>query len=152
MDWAFNNLVESLLILGIVLLVIEIAVLGFSTFVIFFVGLAAILTSGLLYLGVIPDSLLSALLSTAVITAIGAAILWKPLKNSQNQVDKSKAKGDLVGHRFTLVENVAPQLNPIYRYSGVDWKLISTQPLQAGTQVEVTEAEVGVFHVKSVDT
>ena len=149
MDWAFNNLAETLLIIGIALLVIEIVVLGFSTFVLFFVGAAAVLTSGLLYLGIIPDSLLGALLSTAIITAISASLLWKPLKKMQSKVDLTKAKGDLVGHSFILVEDVAPEMTPVYRYSGIDWKLKASEHLVAGTKVEVTEADVGVFYIKA---
>ena len=150
MDWAFNNLAESLLILGILLLVIEIAVLGFSTFVLFFVGCAAVISAGLLYVGIIPDTLLAALLSTAILTALSALLLWKPLKNMQTKVDTTKAKGDLVGHSFILVEDVAPELTPEYRYSGIDWKLKASEHLVAGTQVEVIEAEVGVFHIRAI--
>jgi membrane protein implicated in regulation of membrane protease activity len=150
MDWAFNNLAESLLILGILLLAIEIAVLGFSTFVLFFVGCAAVVTSGLLYVGLVPDTLLAAMLSTGVLTALSAVLLWKPLKNMQAKVDTTKAKGDLVGHSFVLVEDVAPELTPVYRYSGIDWKLIASEHLVSGTKVEVIEADVGVFHIKAV--
>lgn len=150
MDWAFNNVAESLLIIGILLLAIEIAVLGFSTFVLFFVGCAAVVTAVLVYLGAIPDTWLAATLSTGVITAISAIFLWKPLKKMQTKVDPKKAEGDLVGHSFTLVEDVAPGLTPTYRYSGIDWQLKAKKHIAAGTQVEVVEAEVGVFHVRAV--
>jgi membrane protein implicated in regulation of membrane protease activity len=149
MDWAINNLAESLLILGILLLVIEAAVLGFSTFVLFFVGCAAVVTAGLLYVGIIPDTWLSAMFSTGMLTALSAALLWKPLKNMQTQVDTKKVKGDLVGHSFILVEDVAPELNPQYHYSGIDWKLRANEHLLAGTKVEVIQVDVGVFHVKA---
>lgn len=149
MDWAFNNLAESLLILGILLLVIEVAVLGFSTFVLFFVGCAALVSAALLYIGIVPDTLLAAMLSTGIFTALLAVLLWKPLKNMQTQVDTTKAKGDLVGHSFTLVEDVAPELTPIYRYSGIDWRLIATEHLVSGTKVQVVEADVGIFHIKA---
>jgi membrane protein implicated in regulation of membrane protease activity len=149
MDWAINNSAESLLILGILLLVIEVAVLGFSTFVLFFVGCAAVVTAGLLYVGIIPDTWLSAMFSTGVLTALSAVLLWKPLKNMQTKVDTTKAKGDLVGHSFILVEDVAPELTPLYHYSGIDWKLNASEHLVAGTQVEVIQADVGVFHIKA---
>jgi membrane protein implicated in regulation of membrane protease activity len=149
MDWAINNLAESLLILGILLLVIELAVLGFSTFVLFFVGCAAVVTSGLLYVGIIPDTWLSAMFSTGLLTGLSAILLWKPLQNMQTQVDTTKVKGDLVGHSFILVEDVAPELTPKYHYSGIDWKLKANEHLLAGTKVEVTQADVGVFHIKA---
>jgi hypothetical protein len=149
MDWAINNLAESLLILGILLLVIEVAVLGFSTFVLFFVGCAALATAGLLYLGIIPDTWLSAMFSTGVLTGLSAVLLWKFLKNMQTQVETTKVKGDLVGHSFILVEDVAPELTPEYHYSGINWKLKANENLLAGTQVEVTQVDVGVFHIKA---
>ena len=149
MDWALNNLAESLLILGILLLVIEVAVLGFSTFVLFFVGCAAIVTAGILYVGIIPDTLLAALLTIGILTAVSAVLLWKPLKKMQTKVDTTTAKGDLVGHSFVLIEDVAPELTPVYRYSGIDWKLNASEYLVAGTKVEVIQADVGVFHIKA---
>jgi membrane protein implicated in regulation of membrane protease activity len=149
MDWAFNNLAESLLILGIFLLVIEVAVFGFSTFVLFFVGCGAVVTSALLYVGIIPDTLLAAMFTTGLLTGLSAVLLWKPLKNMQNNVDTTKAKSDLVGHRFVLVEDVALELIPEYHYSGINWKLKSRENLVAGTQVEVVQVDVGVFHIKA---
>jgi membrane protein implicated in regulation of membrane protease activity len=149
MDWAFDNLAESLLIFGILLLVIEVAVLGFSTFVLFFVGCAAVVTAVLLYVGIIPDTGLAAMFSMGLLTALSAVLLWKPLKNMQIQVDTTKAKGDLVGHSFILVEDVAPGLTPEYHYSGIGWKLKASEHLVAGTKVEVTQADVGVFHIKA---
>ncbi|MDP5031070.1 MAG: NfeD family protein [Paraglaciecola sp.] len=150
MDWAINNLSQILFILGLALLAIEIAVLGFSTFVLFFVGVAALLSGVLIFIGAIPETLLSASLSVAVITALAAILLWKPLKNMQNKVDTKKAKGDLVGHRFVVDAAVSPTENPTYRYSGIDWKLVSTELIPAGSKVEVTEADVGVFHIDKV--
>jgi membrane protein implicated in regulation of membrane protease activity len=149
MEWAANNLAQSLLIVGLALLAIEIAVLGFSTFVLFFVGLAAAITGILLYVGLFPETIMNAALSVAILTALAAIFLWKPLKNLQSKVDNTKAKGDLVGHSFVLSEAVSPTLNPKYHYSGIDWKLVSSETLAVGTKVEVTEAEVGVFHLKA---
>jgi hypothetical protein len=150
MDWAFSNLAESLLILGILLLVIEVVVLGFSTFVLFFVGCALVVCSALLFLGIIPDTVLATMLTTGVLTALSAVLLWKPLKKLQKEVDPTKAKSDLAGHRFILVEDVAPELTPVYRYSGIDWRLIASEHLASGTKVEVIQAEVGVLHIKAV--
>jgi membrane protein implicated in regulation of membrane protease activity len=149
MDWAIDNLAESLLILGILLLVIEVAVLGFSTFVLFFVGCAAVLTGILVFLGIIPETLLAALFATGVLTALSAILLWKPLKKIQTQVDFTKPKGDLVGHTFVLKESVSPELSPLYRYSGIEWKLESATKLEAGTSVEVVDVSVGKFTIQA---
>jgi len=150
MGWVLNNLAESLLILGIVLLAIEIVVLGFSSFVLFFVGCAAVATAGLLYVGIIPDTMLAAMFSTGLLTALSAFLLWKPLKGMQANVDTGKVKSDWVGHRIMLLEDVTPELTPKYHYSGIDWKLITTDNLVAGTRVEVIQVDVGKFHIKAI--
>lgn len=149
MDLLSNNLAETLVVLGLALLAIEILVLGFSTFVLFFVGVAAVFSGFLMYLGLVPESMLNAMLSVGIFTAIVAFFAWKPLRNMQNDVETKRANGDLVGHSFRLTEDVSESVNPTYRYSGIDWKLTSAEEIKSGTEVEVTQTDVGVFHVKA---
>ena len=149
MNWVSNNLPESLIMAGLALLVIEVVVLGFSTFVLFFVGLAAVLAGGLMAVGVVPDSMLNALSSVGVLTALLAMLLWRPLKSMQDTVESKKVTSDLVGHSFILNEAVSMTKNPAYRYSGIDWKLSSEQELSAGTLVEVARVAVGKFIVQA---
>jgi len=152
MSFIANNLAESFLIIGLILLVVEVAVLGFSTFVLFFVGLAAMVTGALLYVSVLPGSGLGALLSMGVFTLVFALLLWQPLKRMQGNVSPKKAQGDLVGHQFVLKDFVSPAVSPSYHYSGVNWTLMSDEAIEAGTRVEVIEAEVGAFHIKAVNS
>ena len=148
MNWISNNLSESLIMAGLALLVIEVVVLGFSTFVLFFVGLAAVVAGGLMTIGAIPDSMLSALFSVGVLTALSAMLLWRPLKSMQGNVESKKVTSDLVGHSFILNDAVSMTKNPVYRYSGIDWNLSSKQELSAGTLVEVIGVAVGKFIVQ----
>lgn len=150
MDIIANNLAQSLFIVGLILLVIEVTVLGFSTFVLFFVGLAAMATGALVYVGVLPNSLLSASFSTGVMTALAALVLWKPLKRIQSKVSTKKTKSEFTDHQFFLKEAVSPTRSPKYHYSGIEWSLVSEEPIEAGTKVEVTEAEVGKLHIKAI--
>ena len=152
MNWISNNLCEFLIMAGLALLVIEVVVLGFSTFVLFFVGLAALLAGGLMAIGAIPDSTLSAFYSVGVLTALLAMLLWRPLKSMQGKVEVKKVTSDLVGHSFILNETVSMTQNPAYRYSGIDWHLSSEQELPAGTLVEVTGVAVGKFIVQAKES
>ncbi|MFT5810141.1 MAG: hypothetical protein ACI9KM_000901, partial [Rubritalea sp.] len=140
---------QSLIIAGLALLVIEVVVLGFSTFVLFFVGLAAVITGGLLSTDILPDSMLSAFTSIGVLTALLAIFLWRPLKSMQNNVERKKVTSDLVGHSFILNEGVSMISKPVYRYSGIDWHLSSEKELSAGTLVEVTGVAVGKFIIQA---
>jgi hypothetical protein len=148
MDWFSTHLAESLVVTGLLLLAIEIAILGFATFVLFFLGIGAIFAGALMYLGVVPETTMSAVLTVGIITALDALVLWKPLKNIQQHVDTKRASSDLIGHSFTLSDDVSPTLNPQYHYSGIQWTLKSAKPISAGTSVRVYRADVGVFYVE----
>jgi len=152
MQWFAENMIEALLFIGVVLLIIEIAVLGFSTFFLFFAGLGAVFTSILMWVGLIPESFLSALICLALSTATFALILWKPFSKMQNKVDSKRPISDLVGHTFVLPESItassALEQQPIYQYSGIDWRLQAKHDLHKGTLVSVTQADVGALWVE----
>ena len=68
--------------LGIALLVIEIAFLGFATFVLFFVGLAMLATGGLMTMEILPQTINNAVTAVSLISISSAVLLWKPLKKN----------------------------------------------------------------------
>ena len=148
MDWIYENVTTVLVVTGLVLLIIEVAILGFATFVLFFVGLAALITAGIFYTGVIEATYINAFFCCAVLTAIIALVLYKPLKQMQQQVEKKTVKGDFNGLRFRLSEAIAPEAPGSHKYSGISWSVQCDEPIAAGTEVEVTNAEVGIFHVR----
>lgn len=150
MNWIAENMAEFLVVLGLALLVIEIMVLGFATFILLFVGIAAIVTGGLMYMAVIPDTMLAAFFTMAVGTGLVAVLLWKPLKSMQQDVDPTEATNDLVGHRFTLSEAVSEHDNPEYKFSGIMWKLKADSDIAAGTDVEVIHTDVGELKIRPV--
>ncbi|MEQ3651880.1 MAG: NfeD family protein [Glaciecola sp.] len=153
MEWFANNLIESILIIGVVLLIIEIVVLGFSTFFLFFTGLAAIVTALIIWLGLIPETFLSTLISVSAFTLVFALALWKKLSALQNKTDTKRAKSDLIGHSFVLPADIVVALplaeKPSYQYSGINWQLNALEDLNKGTMVEVIQADVGSLLVKA---
>lgn len=153
MEWAASNLIETILIIGILLLIVEIVVLGFSTFFLFFAGLAALATALIMWAGLIPETLHWTLISVSVLTVMFAALLWKRLSKLQNKVDHKRADSDLIGHTFVLSENVKAALpmkdKPQYQYSGINWYLVAHEDLAKGTLVEVVQADVGSLVIKA---
>lgn len=147
MAWISDNLSGILVFLGIGLLGIEMLVFAFSSFILFFVGLACVLTGLLMYIGVMPQTLVFALVSVAVLSIGLAVSLWKPFKRLQNNVGRKTADNDLIGHSFILSGGVSPQQSVVYKYSGIEWKVKSSETLTAGTEVEVIKTEVGEFTV-----
>ncbi|EWH10847.1 hypothetical protein DS2_06136 [Catenovulum agarivorans DS-2] len=141
---------QLLIAAGIILLAVEVAILGFATFVLFFVGMSMVLSGSLIWFGIIPDSLMAILLSNAVISALLAIGLWKPLKNLQGQSENKQVKSDFDGVRFFAEHAIDNKGLTTHKYSGIEWKLKSDSPIPAGCEVEVVKVEVGTFWVKAV--
>ena len=119
-----------------------------GTGVLFFIGLACIVTGLLMLAGILSGTLIAAFGSVAVLSLLFAFALWKPLKRAQNSGrNKGQVKGDFIGHRFFLDQDVSERSYGSYRLSGVDWKVRSETPLVAGTEVEVVRVEVGELTV-----
>lgn len=153
MEFFVENAVTVLLIAGFACLSIEVAVLGFSTLVLFFVGIATIAVAGTISLGVIEANNLTAIIAAIVVlTALLAVILWKPMKAMQTHVSTQKVTSDFVGLTFTLTEDIGPALQSKYRYSGIDWRIEANTPIPQGTKVEVVEVDVGVMRVVPVES
>jgi membrane protein implicated in regulation of membrane protease activity len=87
-------------------------------------------------------------LVVAVLTALLTVVLWKPFKRLQEQRDDSPVTSDLVGFTFVLAEAVEPDGCVMYKYSGIEWRLVSDTPIASGTKVRVVEVEVGQWHVE----
>ena len=154
MEQAFLHLPLSqwLFILGIGLLVIEIAFLGFATFVLFFVGLAMLVTGALMALGVLPEGINIAVIAVSLLSISAAIVLWKPLKNIQSPTEEENIEVGFVGHRFQLDADIAPDQPGSYAYSGIVWVVVSDRAIAKETSVKVVQADVGQLTVVSVDT
>jgi membrane protein implicated in regulation of membrane protease activity len=143
MAWLTDNLSILLIIIGIALLAVEVGVFGFSVFLLFFVGLACIVT-GIMMQFLIPATLTWGLVMVAVLSVTFAVVLWKPLHQMQNSSGNNTAvKNDLVGHSFVLERDIAAGGHGKLRMSGVDWKVRSDAPLKAGAHVQVVKVDVG---------
>jgi len=151
MEYFLAHLAQSFIVLGLILLAIEVLVLGFSTFVLFFIGIGAIATGALMALGIIPETFLNSLLVTAVISTVVALISWKPMKNMQNKVGSKHVSNDMIGYQFILTEDLMIGQRVTHRYSGINWQVKANERLTAGTEVKIIALEVGLLTVSRVD-
>jgi len=136
-----------LFIIGIALLVIEIAFFGFATFVLFFVGIAMLIIGALMAFGVLPVGIDIAIGAVSLLSISGAVLLWKPMKKIQSSKEAAKVEVGFVGHRFQVQTDIAPDLPGTYTYSGIAWTVVSDTSIQRFTQVQVIKADVGQFTV-----
>ena len=150
MGYILSHLSQTFIVLGLILLAIEVMVLGFSTFALFFIGIGTIVSGGLMMLGLFPETVLNALLATAVISTLVALFAWKPMKQMQNKVEVKQIDNDMIGHRFFLAEELRLGQTIIHRYSGIDWQVRAKEALAVGTEVKIINIEVGILTVDKV--
>jgi len=150
MDIFSQNMAESLLILGLGLLVLEVLVLGFSTFFLFFLGLGCIATGLVFFLELMEPNLTNTLICIVVVTGISSLLLWPSLKRMQDKVDTKAVTNDFIGHRFRLEEDLSITAVIHHQYSGISWKVSCDSSLEKGTEVEVIEVGVGKMKVQPI--
>lgn len=154
LDYINNNLPGFWVALGFALLAAEALVFGFTTIILLFAGLGALVTGGLMAAGVIPETWLAGVAGFGISTGICSAILWRPLKKMQDSsTPQKKQNNDLVGLEFVLNEDISTVMPGRHRYSGVDWSVeidrsSEVDRLSKGDRVVVVAADVGVFRVK----
>jgi len=139
---------------GFILLGVELLVLGFSTGFVLFLGLAALLTGGLLWFEILPATWMLSIACFAMSSVIISALLWKPFKRLEKKsvVAHKDNSSDFVGYEFRLQDAIT-QTNPgKTRYSGIEWRVeidqaATVSEIQAGTQVKVVSLDAGKFRV-----
>ena len=151
-DYIVSHQAEFWLVFGFSMLVIEV-VTGFTTGVFLFGGLGALTTGLLMSFGILPETWIAGVSCTGISSGIITALLWKPLKNLQDDRPKEKDNSsDLVGHEFVAESNITLDKPGSTNYSGITWKVVidkdaGIDTIEAGQRVSVSSVEVGVFKV-----
>lgn len=141
---------------GFLLLAIEALAFGFSSGILLFGSLGAIITGVLLWLGIVPDSFVAAIACFAISTAAVTAALWIPLKRMQSGTELGNDRSsDIIGHTFILSSDINRTTWSEQKYSGIKWNVkpaddLANDSISAGTQVKVTAVTVGAFFVQPI--
>jgi inner membrane protein len=115
----FDNHATLFLSAAFLMLVIELFVLGFAG-PLLFLSVGTALTALLIYLNVITG-ITTELFTASILASITALLLWKPLKNFQNNTIGKNTSSDMVGKSVVVVEALTKTSGSI-RYSGIDWQ------------------------------
>ncbi len=149
-----NNMAQTTIIIGLILLIIEVWLLGLSTIVLLALGVAAVITGVLALIGVVPETLTALIATSGIGAGVLTAVLWKPLKKSQKSPRREfNIHSDLIGLEFQLDADMDATHPATVKYSGVSWKLVLAAPhrdaiLPAGSMVKVVAVDVGRFTVE----
>lgn len=153
-DYIAGHQTEFWVVVGFLLLVFEV-VLGFVTAgALLFVGLGALMTGLLMWVGVLPETWIAGVACVGISTGLMTALLWKPLKKMQGDRPHVKDNSsDLVGYEFVVDSDITVLKPGETSYSGIAWKVeidkdAGVASIQAGQRVSVSSVEVGMFKVK----
>ncbi|MDD1783212.1 activity regulator of membrane protease YbbK [Enterovibrio sp. ZSDZ35] len=154
LDYFQSNLAEATIIVGMILLIVEIWLFGLSTIILLALGIAAIITGGLVWFGVLSETMTTVITGSGVGAGVLTLILWGPMKRAQVITKRDyNIHSDLMGLEFTLESTLDIQTPTIVRYSGVSWKLVLSNKcrdavLEPGSTVKVVGVDVGKFFVE----
>ncbi len=132
--------------------VIELSIMGLSGPLLFF-AIASLTTGILVTIGFI-EGWQSEIFTVGIVTAIVAAILWKPLKSLQNSKDKTDNSSDMVGLTVSASTEINVSSGTI-RYSGIDWqarlaKEANGKSISAESQCEIVAITGNTMLVKAL--
>ncbi|WP_232312982.1 activity regulator of membrane protease YbbK [Enterovibrio coralii] len=137
-----------------ILLIIEIWLFGLSTIILLALGLSAVFTGGLVWVGVLSETVTTVVAGSGIGAGILTLLLWGPMKRSQVVTKRDyNIHSDFIGLEFTL-DSMLDIQNPVpVKYSGVGWKLVLSNKhrdavLEPGDTVKVVGVDVGKFFVE----
>ena len=142
--------------LGALALIVELLVLGMSTIILFMLGIGALATGTLMYMGVLGQGWLLGTAVTGIIAFAAGVLLWKPLKRYQEaEVPRSGESSDFLGMEFTLSSLLDAENTSTHQFSGVSWRVElaredQDKSLAAGDMVRVVALHPGMLVVAAI--
>jgi membrane protein implicated in regulation of membrane protease activity len=142
---------------GFAMLAAEVLIFGFTTLILLFAGIGAIVTGLLMMTGILPETWVAGVSAFGIATGISAVLLWRPMRTMQTAATpQQQQSNDFDGLEFVLEQTITTGTPGKHRYSGIDWKVViddssEDDEISAGERVRVASAEVGVFRVTKKD-
>jgi len=119
--------------------VIELSIMGLSGPLLFF-AIASLITGILVSMSVI-EGWQSEILAVGLLTALVAAILWKPLKSLQNTKEKTDNSSDMIGLQV-LASTCVTKTTGTIRYSGINWQARLVDDMNVSEITEQSQCEI----------
>lgn len=132
--------------------VVELAVLGLGGPLLFF-AMASAITGALVSVGLISGWEIE-LFVLGVLTAVIAAVLWKPFKRFQNSGGGPDTSSDMIGRQVPASSEIT-RVDGSIRYSGINWtsrlsKGATVDSIAEGEQCIIDAVDGNVMLVKSL--
>jgi len=131
-------------------LVAELSVLGMSG-PLLFLALGCLLTGVMVSIGMISGWEME-VFSVAVLAALSAALLWKPLKTFQNAGVGRDTSSDMIGKVLPVTQLITRDQGTV-AYSGIDWQArldaSHSEPVVVGSRAHVVAVQGALLLVRA---
>jgi len=132
--------------------VFELSIMGLGGPLLFF-AIASLATGILVSIGFV-DGWQSEILTVGLLTAVVAAVLWKPLKALQNSKNKTDNSSDMIGLVVPVSSEISVSSGTI-RYSGIDWQArladdVNVELISEQSQCEIVAITGNTMLVKAL--
>lgn len=150
------NLLSALLLLALLCLaLLPFAIPGVLE-VLLALAIGAFLSAALIWFGWLPEQTSLVLLSLAMLTALSALLLWKPLRKLQKtgiRLQEDSSISDFVGTELILTEQARKDVDSHIQFCGLDWTVRldpsdNAGAVNSGQTVVISSAAVGLLLVK----
>lgn len=151
------NLLSGLLLLALLCLaLLPFAIPGVLE-VLLALAIAAFASAGLMWFDWLPQDASLVLLTLAMLTALSAVLLWKPLRKLQKtgvRLQEDSAISDFVGTELVLTQQARKDCDSYIQFCGLEWRVRldpeETAPVaETGQTVVISSAMVGLLLVKN---
>lgn len=130
-------------------LVAELSVLGMSG-PLLFLALGCLLTGAMVSIGMISGWEIE-VFSVAVLAALSAALLWKPLMTFQNAGVGRDTSSDMIGKVLPVTQLITRDQGTV-AYSGIDWQArldaAHNEPVAVGSRAHVVAVQGALLLVR----
>ncbi|MBF0381992.1 MAG: hypothetical protein HQL69_13295 [Magnetococcales bacterium] len=154
LEYMTKNPMAVWVVVGGLFLVVEAAIMGFSSGAFLFLGIGAWATALLLFFGM-DLSLQQQFLAFALSTTISVLSLWKIFKRMHSKdSSQNNSSSDMIGLELTMKTAVSTSTPGTISWSGINWQVkldpsvAKDTTVEAGSSVEVTKVAVGMLTVK----
>ena len=152
-EYINNHISGFWIALGFALMAAEVLLFGFTTIILLFAGLGALITGLFMMASILPETWTAGMACFGIATGVCGALLWKPMRKMQNSAEpQHKQSSDFDGIEFVLLSDISTTSPGKYSYSGIEWKVevaseSASDSLNRGDRVVVVSTQVGIFHV-----
>lgn len=140
-----------LLSIGLVLIIIDVTIFGWSTIILTLLGVSFAIVGALILIGGPFFLTLTGLFISLSICAVACGLVFYFFFKNRQQHTQKEANHGYVGMTFRTEQSISANQAVTLRFNELNWQAFSDVDIPAGTLVEVVNVSMGELKIKPVE-